>query len=189
MQRREWLAPPRRPALGQAGQPSDASEQSRPQGVVEYIVRFMFSMMFFGVIGYLFSSWFPVALGVFLFFTNDEFIEWVLRKVGIQLVPDTLGPEFIKAFVFLFGLWILLSYWQDSAPAWLSPWLPPRASWYFIAGAALGCAVLKLVSVAVVKKLLPQFGIEIAPGTQGWAILIVLGVLIGLVILVLHLFE
>ena len=49
--------------------------------------------------------------------------------------------------------------------------------------------MLKLVSVAVVKKLLPQFGIEIAPGRQGWAILVVLGMLIGLVVLALHLFA
>jgi hypothetical protein len=188
MQRREWLAPPRRSAQGQAGQSSDTSEQSRPQGVVAYVVRFMSSMIFFGVIGFLFSSWFPVALGIFLFFTDDEFIEWALRKVGIHLVPDTLGPEFIKASVFLFGLWTLLVYWQDSAPAWLSPWLPPSASWYFIAAAALGCAVLKVISVTVVRKLLPQFGIEIAPGRQGWATLVVLSMLIGPVVLTLYLF-
>ena len=186
MQRREWLAPPRRSAKEEAAQSSDASGQ--PQGVVEYIVRFVFSMIFFGVMGLWFSSWFPVALGLFFFFTNDEFIEWGLQKVGIRLGPDKLGPEFIKAFVFLFGLGILLAYWRDSAPAWLSPWLLPGASWYFIAGAALGCAVLKLVSVAVVKKLLPQFGVEIAPGRQGLAILVVLGVLIGLFVLALHLF-
>ena len=110
------------------------------------------------------------------------------RRSASELEPDRLGPEFIKAFVFLFGLWTLLAYWQASAPAWLSPWLPPSASWYFIAGAALGCAVLKLASVAVVKKLLPQFGIEIAPGRQGWAILVVLGALIGLLVLALHRF-
>ena len=186
MQRREWLAPPRKSAKDQAAQSSDASGQSQPQGVVEYAVRFTFSMIFFGVIGFWFSSWFPVALGLFFFFTNDEFIEWVLQKVGIRLVPDTLGPEFIKAFVFFTGLWALLVYWKDSAPAWLE--LPPSASWHLVAGAALFCAVLKLVSVAVVKKLLPQFGTEIAPGRQGWAILVVLGMLIGLVILALHLF-
>ena len=183
MTRREWLAPARRPL--QDAQSTDASGQSKPQGVVEHAVRLMFSMIFFGVIGLWFSSWFPVALGLFFFFTNDEFIEWVLQKVGIRLVPDTLGPEFIKAFVFFTGLWALLIYWKDSAPAWL---LPPNASWPLVAGAALFCAALKVVSVAVVKKMLPQFGIEIAPGRQSWAILVVLGMLIGLAILALHLF-
>ena len=100
------------------------------------------------------------------------------------LVPDTLGPEFIKAFVFLLGLWALLVSWKF-APAWLLPWVPPSASWYLIAGGALFCAVLKIISVAVVRKLLPQFGIEIAPGRQNWAILVVLGMLIGLALLVL----
>jgi hypothetical protein len=186
MQRREWLAPPRKSAKDQAAQSPDALGDARPQGVIAYAVRFTFSMIFFGVIGFLFSSWFPVALGLFFFFTNDEFIEWMLQKVGIRLVPDTLGPEFIKAFVFFTGLWALLIYWKDSAPTWLE--LPPSASWSLVASAALFCAVLKLVAVAIVKKMLPPFGIEIAPGRQSWAILIVLGVLIGLVLLALHIF-
>jgi len=150
---------------------------------VEYVRRLISNLIIFGVIGILFASWFPTALGLFLFFTNDEFIEWVLRTIGIQFVPDTLGPEFIKAFVFLFGLGILLAYWRESAPEWLLTWLPPDAPWYFIGGAALFCAGLKVISVAVIRKLLPQVGIEIAPDRQGWAILVVLGMLIGLVML------
>jgi hypothetical protein len=138
-----------------------------------------------GFVGFLFSSWFPNAVGLFLFLTDDDLVEWLLQKVGIRLVPDTLGPEFIKAFVFLFGLWTLLVAWKDSAPAWLLPWTPPNASWYLIAGGALFCAVLKVVSVAIVKRLLPMFGIEIAPGRQSWAILLVLGLLIGFALLVL----
>jgi hypothetical protein len=65
--------------------------------------------------------------------------------------------------------------------------LPDGASWSLVAGAALFCAILKLTAVAVVKKLLPQFGVEIAPARQSWAILVVLGALIALVILALHL--
>jgi hypothetical protein len=145
-------------------------------------------MIFFGAIGLLVSSWFPVTLGIFLFFTDDEFIEWVLWKVGIRLVPDTLGTEFIKAFVFLFGLSTLLIFWKESAPAWLSPWVPPSASWYVIGVGAFGCAALKIISVAIVRKLLPQFGIEIAPGRQSLAILAVLGVPIGMVVLALLIF-
>ena len=60
----------------------------------------------------------------------------------------------------------------------------PSASWYIIAGAALFCAVLKIIAVAVVRKLLPMVGIEIAPGRQNLAILVVLGVLIGLVLVI-----
>jgi hypothetical protein len=186
MQRRERSVTACDPSQG--AQSSDASSPS-PWGVTEYVVHFISFMLLFGVTGFLFSSWFPIALGLFLFFTNDEFIGWMLQKVGIRLVPDTLGPEFIKAFVFLFGLWILLVYWKESAPAWLSPWLPPSASWYFIGGAAFGCAVLKITSVAVVRKLLPQFGIEIARGRQDWAILVVLGMLIGLFMLALLAFT
>jgi hypothetical protein len=138
-----------------------------------------------GVIGFLSSSWFPVAVGLFLFLTDDDLVEWLLQKIGIRLVPDTLGPEFIKAFVFLLGLWTLLVAWKDSAPAWLLPWMPPNTSWYLIAGGALFCAVLKVVSVAIVKRLLPISGIEIAPSRQSWVIPLVLGVLIGLAVLVL----
>jgi hypothetical protein len=141
-------------------------------------------MVVSGLIGFFLSSWFPLALGLFLFVTNDEFIEWLLQKVGIRFVPDTLGPEFIKALVFLLGLCTLLVAWKDSVPAWLAPWVPPSASWYLIAGAALFCAVLKIISVAIVKKLLPQFGIEISAGRQSLAILVVLGMLIGLAMVV-----
>jgi len=42
--------------------------------------------------------------------------------------------------------------------------------------------------VAVVRKLLPQLEIEIAPGRQSWAILVVLGMLIGLLMLALFIF-
>jgi hypothetical protein len=82
-----------------------------------------------------------------------------------------LGAEFVKAFVYLIGLFTLLAYWKDSAPAWLWSWIPPSASWPFIGVAALVCAVLNTISVAVIKKLLPRVGIEIAPNRQNWAIL------------------
>lgn len=150
------------------------------------MTHFIFLMVVFGLIGLFFSSWFPSALGLFLFLTDDDFIEWVLQKIGIRLVPDTLGPEFIKAFVFLFGFSTLLASWKDSAPPWLLSWFPPSASWYIIGGGALFCAVLKIISVAVVRKLLPRLGIEIAPGRQNLTILAVLGALLGLAMLVLH---
>jgi len=189
MTRRERSVPAREPPQGQAGQSSDASELSRPGRGLEYVKRLITDMIFFGVIGLLFSSWFPVALGLFLFFTDGKFIEWTLWKIGIRLVPDTLGPEFIKASAFFSGLCILLAYWRGSAPEWLSPWLPPSASWYFIAGIAFGIAILNVISVAVVRKLLPLFGIEIAPARQHWATLAAQGMVIGLIVLALLIFA
>jgi hypothetical protein len=115
----------------------------------------MFYMLFFGVIGGLLRSRFPIDLGMFFFFTNDGLIEWVLRKVGIRLAPDSLGATFVKAFVWVTGASILFARWKDSAPAWLSSWLPPNVPWSLIAGAALGCAVLKAISTAFVRRVLP----------------------------------
>jgi hypothetical protein len=139
------------------------------QGGIEFVVRFIFDMVFFGLIGAFFSSWFPIGLGLFLFFTNDEFIEWVLQKIGIRLVPHTLGSTFIRAFVFFTGLGALLAYWKESVPEWLSPWMPPTASWSLIGGVALLVAVATTISTAVIRKLLPRLGIEITPTGLGWA--------------------
>ena len=85
-----------------------------------------------------------------------------MRKVGIRLVPDSLGATFVKAFVWVTGASILFAHWKDSAPAWLSSWLPPDMPWAFIAGAALGWAVLEAISTAFVRRVLPWVGIEIA---------------------------
>jgi hypothetical protein len=127
-------------------------------------------MLFFGLIAGLLRSRFPIDLGLFFFFTNDALIEWVLRKVGIQLVPDSLGGTFVKAFVWMTGASILFTHWKDAAPAWLSSWLLPNAPWSLIAGVALGCAVLAAVSTAVVKRVLPWFRIEIARDSKAWTI-------------------
>ena len=94
-----------------------------------------------------------------------------LLKVGVRLVPESLVATLISAFVWLTGASILLARWQGSAPAWLSSFVPPSpAPWYFIAGVALGCAALVTVSTAAVRRLLPWFGIEIAPGSVTWEI-------------------
>jgi hypothetical protein len=98
MNRREWSVPARDSSQG--SQSSDAPGLSRPWGGKEFASHFILYMVFFGVIGFLLSSWFPIALGLLLFFTDDALIEWVLEKIGIRLVPDTLGSEFIKALVF-----------------------------------------------------------------------------------------
>src|SRR5258707_6644399 len=98
-------------------------------------------MLFFGVIAGLLRSRFPIDLGMFLFFTNDGLIEWVLRKVGIRLVPDSLGATFIKAFVWVTGASILFAPWKDSPPPWLSSWPSPKNPWAFLARAGLGMAL------------------------------------------------
>ena len=173
MEPRKWSPPAIEPSRGPAADPSEASARSRrPQrGALEYIVSFMLYMLFFGVIAGLMRSRFPIGLGMFLFFTDDGLIEWVLRKVGIRLVPDSLGATFVKAFVWVTGASILFAHWKDSAPAWLSSWLPPNVPWSVIAGAALGCAVLNAVSTAFVRRVLPWVGIEIARDSLAWTII------------------
>jgi hypothetical protein len=164
MQPREWTPPTVEPSKKVAAAGAKAPAQSpRPEwGALEYLVSFVFYMLFFGVIAGLLRSRFPIHLGLFLFFTNDGLIEWALRKVGIRLVPDSLGATFVTAFVWVAGASILFAHWQDSTPAWLSSWLSPNMPWSLIAGAALGCAVLKVISTTFVRRVLPWAGIEIA---------------------------
>jgi hypothetical protein len=173
MQPREWSPPAIEPSPGPAAGLSEASTRSsRPRwGAMEYVVSFMFYMLFFGVIAGLLRSRFPIDLGMFFFFTNDGLIEWVLRKVGIRLVPDALGATFIGAFVWVTGASILLAHWKDSAPAWLWSWLHPNMPWSLIAGAALGCAVLKAISTLLVRRVVPWVGLEIARDSLAWAII------------------
>ena len=172
MQPRKWSPPAIEPARGPAAAAPEAPAQSpRAQwGVLEYFVSFVSYMLFFGVIAGLLRSRFPIDLGLFLFFTNDGLIEWVLRKVGIRLVPDSLGATFIKAFVWVTGASLLFAHWKDSAPAWLSSWLPLDMPWSLVAGAALGWAVLEAVSTAFVRRVLPWIGIEIARDSLAWTI-------------------
>jgi hypothetical protein len=172
MQPREWSPPAIESSQRPAAAPAEASARSTRSewGALEYLVSFVYYMLFFGVIAGLLRSRFPIDLGMFLFFTNDGLIEWVLRKVGIRLVPDSLGATFVKAFVWVTGASILFAHWKDSAPAWLSSWLPPNVPWSLIAGAALGCAVLKAISTAFVRRVLPWVGIKIARDNLAWTI-------------------
>jgi hypothetical protein len=170
MQPREWSPPPIEPRKGPPSGPSEASVGSSQWGAVEYLVSFVFYMLFFGVIAGLLRSRFPIDLGMFLFFTNDGLIEWALRKVGISLAPDSLGATFVKAFVWVTGASLLFAHWKDPAPAWLSSWLPPDMPWSFIAGAALGWAVLEAISTAFVRRVLPWVGIEVARDSLAWTI-------------------
>jgi hypothetical protein len=127
-------------------------------------------MLIFGVIAGLLRSRFPIHLGLFFFFTNEGLIERVLRKAGIRLVPGSPGATFVNAFVWLSGVLILFARWKDAAPAWLASWLPPNAPWSFIAGVALGLAVLEATSTAAVRRVLPWFGIEIPRDSLAWTV-------------------
>jgi hypothetical protein len=169
MQPREWSPPPIKPR-GPAVDPSARSR--RPEwGALEYFVSFVFYMLLFGVIAGLLRSRFPIGLGMFLFFTNDGLIEWVLHKVGIRLVPDSLGATFVKAFVWVTGASILVAHWKDSAPTWLSSWLPADMPWSVIAGVALGCAVLNAISTTFISRVLPWVGIEIDRDSSTWTLI------------------
>ena len=169
MQPRKWSPPAIEPAQGPDPSKASARSPRRQWSALDYVVSFVFYMLLFGVIAGLLRSRFPIDLGMFFFFTNEGLIEWVLRKVGIRLVPGSLGETFVMAFVWVTGASILFAHWKDSAPAWLS-WLPPNAPWSLIAGAALGCAVLKAMSTAFVRRVLPWVGIEIARDSLAWTI-------------------
>jgi hypothetical protein len=185
---RQWSPPAPKPSGSPAAGPTEASTPSRREwGVVEWLVSFVYCMLFFGIIAGVAKSRFPIDLGLFLFFTNEGLIEWVLRKVGIRLVPDSVGATFVKTFVWMAGLSILLPRWRDSTPAWLSPLLPPDGSWSVIATAALGFAVLVVVATMIVRRMLPWFGIEIARDSLAWTMTeaVVVFAMLGLVLLLL----
>jgi hypothetical protein len=173
MKPREWTPPAISPSQRAAAALARASAQSpRTQwAVLEYLVSFAVYMLFFGVIAVVLRSRFPIDLGMFLFLTNDGLIEWGLRKAGIQLVAGSFGAAFVKPLVWVTGVSILSAHWKDSAPAWLSPWLPPPdLPWSFIVGAAFGWVVLEAISTAFVSRVLPWFGIEIARDSRAWTV-------------------
>jgi hypothetical protein len=172
MQPREWSPPEIDPSQKRAAALAEApARSSRSEwGALEYLVSFVFYMLFFGVIAGLSRSRFPIDLGLFLFFTNDGLIEWTLHKVGIRLVPDSLGAAFVEALVWVTGASVLFAHWKDSAPAWLSSWLPPNMPWSFIVSAAFGWAALNAIATAFVRTVLPWAGIKIARDSLAWTI-------------------
>lgn len=174
--RHKWSLPAdwAKPAVAAPeGRAAVAAEATAPAQSVQrdgsyFVGKAFVYALFFGLIGGLFSSSFPIGLGIFLFFTDDDLLEWVLRKAGIRLVPDSLGAHFARAFVFLTAMWTLLAYWRASAPAWLASWISPHASWSLIGGTALTCAVLSVTAAALTRRLLPRIGIAIPPGSLAW---------------------
>jgi hypothetical protein len=175
----------------QAADVQDTSRQVSRRSVGYYVSLFIAYLMVFSVVALFVGSRFPLDLGMFLFFTDDEFIVWVLGKIGIRLVPDTLGTNFVRFFVWLIGLAVLLAVWSASAPAWLSSWLPtqppPGSWWWALAAVAAIIAVVETAATAIIKRLLPRLGI--ARDSLRWTLaggairLVVLGAVIGLMVL------
>jgi hypothetical protein len=125
MDRTEWSPPPAaRPAPARTG----ASSETPARTAAHWFAKFIICMAFFGAIGALAGSLFPICLGLFLFFTDEDFVQWAFGALGIRLEPDTVGTEFVKSLVFLIGVAALISYWKDAAPAWLASQLPAAGS-------------------------------------------------------------
>jgi hypothetical protein len=156
------------PARGADPADAPAPSWNADWGLVEYAVSFVYYMAIFGAIAGLVGSRLPVHLGIFLFFINDTPIEWVLRKAGVRVVPDSLGETFIRSFVWFAGLSILTARWHDAAPAWLATHLLPNASWPAVAGLALVGAVFMTAAATFVRRVLPWVGIEMRRDSLAW---------------------
>ena len=168
----------------QASTPPVAPEPAR-KSAKEYVADFIARMILFGIIGLIFQSRFPLYLGAFFFFTDGEFIEWVLRKAGIRFEPDAIGPDLVRCFVSWFGWGSLLASWKASAPVWLMPWMPPNGSWSFIGATALMLAIVEAVAAVIMRRALPWFGLRIKPDSLAWTpiqLLVGLGLLAPLVL-------
>lgn len=169
--RRAWMlqhmARGRSEPQPQAGT-SPAAPEPSDKSLKEYAADFIARMILFGLIGLVFQSRFPLCLGAFFFFTDGEFIEWVLRKAGIRFERDAIGPDLVKCFASWFGWGALLASWKASAPVWLLPWMPPSGSWGFIAATALMLAVVEAVAALIMRRALPWFGLRIRPDSPAW---------------------
>ena len=167
----------------QASTPPVAPEPRK--SAKEYVADFIARMILFGIIGLIFQSRFPLYLGAFFFFTDGEFIEWVLRKAGIRFELNAVGPDLVRCFVSWFGWGALLASWKASAPVWLMPWMPPNGSWSFIGATALMLAIVEAVAAVIMRRALPWFGLRIKPDSLAWTpiqLLVGLGLLAPLVL-------
>jgi hypothetical protein len=169
------------------GSPEGEPSPARQRDGSYFLGVFVVYLIFFSLVGAVFSSPLPAAFGAFLFLTDGELTEWGLRKIGIRLVHGKLGPEFIKFFVFLIGLSVLLVSLRESAPGWLSSWLPSRVSWSDLAVAALGGAVLSTVSSAIKRAL--RDGIGFRRDSLSWTVLGFAGLGLSAVLVSLLLFS
>jgi hypothetical protein len=168
VKKRTWTPPAIAPTQSRSAAATAAGSPQQSAGV--YAKKLIGDVVLFGLISLLFRSWFPLALGAFLFFTNDDFIEWALAKGGISLVPNAFGAQFARSFIFLIALGALLANWKDALPAWLLPFIPFNTSWLLTAATAAAIAVLTLISAWVTRNLLPRVGIQRASDTLTFAI-------------------
>jgi len=179
------------PALEPSRSQTDGSPEGEPSPLRRdgkyFLGVLVVYLVFFGLVGLVFSSSLPVAFGAFLFLTDGELIDWALRKAGIRLVHGKLGPEFIKFFVFLIGLAVLVAAWKESAPAWLAPWLPSRVSWPDLAVAALVGAALSTAATTAKRAL--RNGIACRRDRLGWTALGFAGLGLSAVLVSLLLFS
>lgn len=169
---------------GQAG-PSGEPAPSPQRDGGYFLGLLIVYLVFFSFAGLVFSSQLPIDIGVFLFLTDSELIEWVLHKAGIRFVPGALGREFIRVFAFLIGLWVLLFYWRESAPEWLLAWLPADVSFSVLLGAAFAAAAFNTVSAAVRRTW--RDGVTFSRDSLDWELLGfaavgLLGVLVSLLL-------
>jgi hypothetical protein len=172
-----------------APQPQAATSPAAPEpsdkSAKEYVAEFFARMILFGLIGLVFQSRFPLCLGTFFFFTDGEFIEWVLGKAGIRFEPDAIGPDLVKCFASWFGWGTLLTSWKASAPIWLMLWMPPSGSWSFIGATALMLAIVEAIAAVIMRRALPWFGLRIMPDSLAWTpiqFLVGLGLLAPLIL-------
>jgi hypothetical protein len=153
MNRSQWSPPSLAPADRTVRLPGAET----PPAVALWYSRLVLNVAFFGLVGALVGSWFPLCLGAFLFFTDENFVEWALRATGIKLIPESFGSVFIKSLIFLVGIAALIAYWKDAAPAWLSSQLPAGSPpWALIAGIALGIGLLSTASGWLMNLMLPE---------------------------------
>ncbi|WP_441235979.1 hypothetical protein [Bradyrhizobium sp. 930_D9_N1_4] len=153
-----------------APQPQAAAATASPRigGLADILGDAFGYAVLFGVIALLFQSRVPLYLGAFLFLSDDARIERGLGAIGIRLEPDTIGAGIVKSFASLFGWFALLASLKDSVPAWLAAWMPPDASWSFIAGIAVVIAIFDTVATLSMRRALPWFGFQIAADSLAW---------------------
>lgn len=176
---------PQRPAA--AAQPKTQPRTSSPlaAGMTIFGDACGYAILF-GLIALLFQSSVPLYLGTFLFLGDGTRLERALGSIGIRFVPDTIGPEIVKGSVFWFAWIALLVSMRSSVPGVLAAWMPPAASWFWIAGIALALAIFDALAALTIRRAGPWFNLSIRPDGLAWTtiktvVLVGVLVLLGLV--------
>ncbi|MDA9531838.1 hypothetical protein [Bradyrhizobium sp. CCBAU 25338] len=149
---------------GAAAQPKTQPKTSSPPAAGMTILGDACSYaILFGIVALLFQSSVPLCLGAFLFLGNGTRIESAFGAIGIRFEPDTIGPDIIKGAVFWFAWIALLVSMRSSVPAFLAAWMPPAASWFWIAGIALALAIFDALAALTIRRAGPRFNLSIRP--------------------------